>query len=80
MASNTGWNNAPVVSTTEGISPNQVQTVTAALSAKVGAFGLAAGSADSAMVVTLSPGAYTAQVTDANGQTGIALVEIYELR
>jgi hypothetical protein len=26
------------------------------------------------------PGAYTAQVSDANGLTGIALVEIYELR
>jgi hypothetical protein len=80
MASNTGWSNTPVVSATEGISANQVQAATAALSSKVGAFGLTAGSADSAMVVTLPPGAYTAQVSDANGLTGIALVEIYELR
>jgi len=30
--------------------------------------------------VTLPTGAYTAQVTGANGATGVALVEIYELR
>jgi hypothetical protein len=31
------------------------------------------------MVVTLSPGNYTAIVSSANGATGIALVEVYEL-
>ena len=29
---------------------------------------------------TLPPGNYTAQVSGANGSTGVALVEIYELR
>ena len=29
--------------------------------------------------MTLNPGLYTAVLRDANGQTGIALVEIYEL-
>ena len=43
------------------------------------AFALPAGSADAAMVVTLPPGAYTAQVGGANNSTGIALVEIYEV-
>jgi hypothetical protein len=46
----------------------------------VGAFSLATGSADSAMVLTLPPGAYTAEVSGADGGTGIALVEIYEMR
>ena len=34
---------------------------------------------DSAMIVTLQPGNYTAKVTGFQGATGIALVEIYEL-
>ena len=36
-------------------------------------------SADSAILVTLPPGAYTAQVSGASGDTGVALVEIYEV-
>lgn len=55
-------------------------TDAAAISAtglQVGAFPMVA--ADSAMVVSLAPGNYTAQVTSATGATGVALVEIYEL-
>jgi len=47
--------------------------------ASVGAFAYAPGSADAALIVNLAPGSYTAQVTGADGGTGIALVEIYEL-
>jgi hypothetical protein len=43
------------------------------------AFPLPMTSADSAIVVTLAPGAYTAQVNGANGSTGTALIEIYEM-
>jgi hypothetical protein len=50
-----------------------------AASAQVGAFAFAAGSADAAMIVTLAPGAYTAQVAGVGGTTGLALVEVYEL-
>ncbi|MBM3842780.1 MAG: hypothetical protein FJ397_05870, partial [Verrucomicrobia bacterium] len=46
-------------------------------SASVGAFGLAAN--DSAVILTLAPGNYTAQVTGPGAATGIALVEVYEL-
>jgi sugar lactone lactonase YvrE len=46
--------------------------------ASVGAFALPANSADSAILVTLPAGSYTAQVSGANGATGVALVEIYE--
>jgi hypothetical protein len=78
VATNNGWNNAPAIGgAANGIT---VQPLTAALSAKVGAFVLTAGSNDSAIVATLPPGAYTAQVTGANGSTGVGLVEIYELR
>ncbi len=37
------------------------------------------GSADSALLVTLPPGAYTAQVSGASGDTGVALIEVYEV-
>jgi len=48
--------------------------------AQVGAFPLESqASRDSAMVVTLVPGNYTAQVSGSGGTTGIALVEVYEL-
>jgi hypothetical protein len=43
----------------------------------VGAFDLADGSKDSAMLVTLLPGAWTVQVSGANNTTGVALVEVY---
>jgi hypothetical protein len=36
-------------------------------------------SADSAILVTLSPGTYTAGVAGADGDTGLALIEVYEV-
>ncbi len=46
----------------------------------VGAFALLAGSRDAALVATLAPGSYTAQVRGADGGTGEALIEIYEAK
>ncbi len=67
IASNQGWNNAA----------DLVQTAVA-----TGAFPLAPGSADSAAVITLVPGAYTAQISapaaPGNALGGIALAEIYD--
>ena len=51
----------------------------AAASTSVGAFALAAGSRDAAILLNLFPGAYTAQVSGAGDQTGTALVEVYEV-
>ncbi len=51
----------------------------AAASTLSGAFALPAGSKDSAMLVTLPPGTYTAIVTGNGGGTGVALVEVYEV-
>jgi hypothetical protein len=45
----------------------------------VGAFDLPPGSLDAALVTSLSPGPFTVQVRGANGGTGEAIVEIYEL-
>jgi hypothetical protein len=44
-----------------------------------GAFPLANGSRDAALILTLSPGLYTAMVEGKAGATGIAMVEIYEI-
>jgi alpha-tubulin suppressor-like RCC1 family protein len=45
----------------------------------VGAFGLTAGSKDAAIIIPLTAGGYTVQVSGADGGVGEALVEIYEL-
>ena len=43
----------------------------------MGAFALTNGGGDGMLLVTLPPGVYTAQVTDANTGEGIAIVEVY---
>ncbi len=45
----------------------------------VGAFALVAGSQDSVLLLTLPPGAYTAQISGVNDTTGVGLVEVYEV-
>jgi hypothetical protein len=67
IATNTGWGT--------GVNPSQITSV----GASVGAFALAPGSADSALVLTLAPGNYSMEVTGANGTTGIALAEVYQV-
>ena len=67
IASNTGW----------GTSPNP--SLIASTGAVVGAFGFASGSADSAVVVNLAAGAYTAEISGVNSTAGVALAEVYEV-
>lgn len=67
IATNTGWGT--------GTNPSQITSV----GASVGAFALPSGSADSALVLTLPPGNYSMQVSGANGTTGIALAEVYQV-
>jgi hypothetical protein len=67
LATNTVWGtatNAPAI---------------ANAAASVGAFPLAAGSADSAMLLNLAPGAYTMQISGVGQSTGVALGEVYEV-
>lgn len=61
-----------------------VTTSAAAIAASaraVGAFALQNGTPDAVLLVTLPPGAYTAQVSAAGGtaSSGVALVEVYEI-
>ncbi len=51
-----------------------------AVAAHVGAFPLPLGSRDAALVVSLSPGAYTVTVNGANATVGTALFELYVVR
>jgi hypothetical protein len=46
---------------------------------ETGAFAFAPHSADSALLLSLSPGRYTAEVSSPDNTTGPALIEIYEL-
>ena len=65
ITANAGWGDDPWISST---------------GSNVGAFPLLAGSKDSALLVTIPPGVYTAHVSGASGSTGVGLVEIYEVR
>jgi autotransporter-associated beta strand protein len=51
----------------------------AAAFARTGAFALPAASRDAALLVTLPPGAYTAQITGVGGASGRVIVEVYEV-
>lgn len=56
-----------------------VPSLLADASARSGAFALPEGSKDAAILLSLPPGAYTAQVSGAGGTTGVAIVEVYEV-
>jgi hypothetical protein len=72
IATNDNWS-TPVGS--NAASAAQLSTVFG----QVGAFALVSGSKDAALLVTLAPGNYTAQVSGVNSAGGQALVEVYEV-
>jgi hypothetical protein len=65
IESNYGWNNSPTL---------------AAAALRVGAFAFKSGSLDTAMLVTLAPGAYTTQLTGLGGTSGMGMIEIYDFQ
>jgi hypothetical protein len=67
VAENNDWS---VASNTSGI---------AGSAQGVGAFALPANSQDAALLITLPPNAYTAQVSGVNNGTGVGLIEVYEI-
>jgi len=79
IATSAGWGNPPALGAA-ATGSIVVQPLTAALSARAQAFALPPGSGDSGMVATLPPGSYTASISGADGDAGVALVEVYELR
>jgi hypothetical protein len=64
IATNSGWGGAAAL---------------ASAFSQVGAFALQPTSADSAMLISLPSGSYTAQVTGLGGSSGVALIELYEM-
>ena len=67
LAANSGWD----------AGPSAAQLAAAASAA--GAFPFAPGTKDAALLVTLAPGAYTAQISPAaNAAPGVTLLEIYD--
>ena len=67
IATNTGWNQAP----------NEADVRSASIAA--GAFAFPENSADSALLIRLLPGTYTAQVAGMGGATGTTLIETYDM-
>jgi hypothetical protein len=74
--------------TNTSVNPSQTITVNVGwggdaeintVAGSVGAFQWGLGSADSAVLITLPPGNYTAGVAGASGDTGLALIELYEV-
>jgi sugar lactone lactonase YvrE len=65
------------IATNVGWSTNANAAQIATVSTQVGAYPLPAGSADSALLLTLPPGAYTTEIAGANGTIGVALAEVY---
>ena len=51
-----------------------------AAAASVGAFVFAGGSKDAALLLTLPPANYSAIVTGTGSESGVALIEIYEVQ
>jgi hypothetical protein len=66
LYSNTGWGSSPVLS--------------AAAASAYAQPALQSGSSDSELLMTLPAGGYTAEVTGADGGTGVALCGIYQLQ
>ena len=61
-------------------SAGETQVSIAEAASLVKAFAFTAGAEDSALLLSLPPGDYTAQVSGADGTSGIALLEIYHVR
>jgi len=66
LANNDNW----------GDFPDQARL--SAVVSRVGAFPQKDGSTDAALVATLSPGLYSARTTNVSGESGVALIEVYD--
>jgi hypothetical protein len=66
-----------VVATNTGWGTNAVPEALSAAAQQVGAFALPNSSLDSALLLTLQPGAYTVEITSAGKNSGTALFEAY---
>ncbi|WP_158277573.1 MBG domain-containing protein [Opitutus sp. ER46] len=76
IARNDNWG-TPVTLSAAQVAATATQ-ITAA-GTEVYAYPLRAGSCDAAVIVTLAPGTYTAMLSSADGGTGAAMIEVYEI-
>jgi hypothetical protein len=76
IATNSAWGTPTTVN---GNYPAASAAAIAAAEASCYAFPFASGSNDTAYVITLPPGGYTAMISSGNGGSGTALFEVYEL-
>jgi len=76
IAQNDNWG-TPVTSNAGYPAASPAQISAAATTTR--AFAYVSGSLDSAILITLAPGLYTAEVTGTGGATGAAMVEVYEV-
>jgi hypothetical protein len=72
-------NSVEFVSNDDWSDDSEVGDAIAIIGTTAGAFSLPRGSADAALLITLSPGLYTVQVTGKGGASGIVLAEIYDV-
>ena len=68
-----------IVATNVGWSSNLNVAAISAATTAVGAFPFTPAAKDSALLLTLNPGAYTFQLSNAAGATGNALIEAYDI-
>ena len=83
VCSTTGWGNNSIITAGPGMSTENGESDAPATSEKfieVGAFSLIPDSADAALIISLPAGLYTAHVSGVNGETGVAMLEIYEIK
>jgi hypothetical protein len=69
---------AAVVATNDDWEISRSGAAVAATAQRIGAFPLNPASLDAALLLTLTPGAYTVVLTGVEGGTGLALVEVYD--
>jgi hypothetical protein len=75
VARNDNWETPQQASAAVAATPADILAATKV----TGAFPLASGSKDAAILITLMPGSYSAVVSGANQSTGAGLVEVYEV-
>lgn len=75
----TVYRGAAVVATNDRWEQSDNPSAVSSAMRRVGAFALATGGEDAAMLITLPPGAYTVEVKGKDGLEGVGLLEIYEV-
>ncbi len=81
IATELGWSNPPVLASAAGASPLaaavSVTQASPSLVQQVTGGVMSQGSSDAALLTTLPPGAYTNIISGANGDSGVALAEVF---